>query len=62
MGKISEKDLRWRRKQRRGAIMSSAEFHNIEKGASGANNPSKVAGHIYWERVKKHQKGPKEKK
>ncbi len=58
MGKISEKDLRWRRRQKRGAIMTPAEFDRIEEASGSA----KRAGGIYWNRVKKHQKGPKDKK
>jgi len=58
MGKVSEKNLRWRRKQPRGAIMSPEEFHRIEEASGSA----KRAGAIYWNRVRKHQKGRKEKK
>jgi hypothetical protein len=55
MGKISEKNLRWRRRQARGAIMTPEKFKEIEQkaAASGTDNPSKVAGAAYWASGKK---------
>ncbi len=42
--------LSWRKKQKRGAIMKPSTFKSIEKkaAASGASNPSAVAGAAYW--------------
>jgi len=65
MGKISKALRKWRNRQKPGAIMSPEEFKKIEAGAaksSKVSDPSKVAGSIYWGRVRKRQKGPKEKK
>ncbi len=41
--------LSWRKKQKRGAIMKPSTFKSIEKkaAASGASNPSAVAGFAY---------------
>lgn len=51
---ISKKLLKWRRKQKKGAIMKPETFAAIEKKAeaSGATNPKKVAGKAYWASAK----------
>ena len=51
---ISKKLLKWRRKQKRGAIMEPSTFAAIEKKAaeSGATNPKAVAGKAYWKTAK----------
>jgi len=51
---ISKKLLKWRRKQKRGAIMKPSTFAAIEKkaAASGATNPKAVAGRAYWKTAK----------
>lgn len=48
--KMSGGLLKWRRKQKRGAIMKPSTFNKIEKkaAASGASNPKAVAGKAYW--------------
>lgn len=42
--------LKWRKKQKRGAIMKPSTFKEIERKAakSGASDPRKVAGKAYW--------------
>lgn len=50
-GKIGKKELEWRRKQKRGAIMKPSTFSQIEKSAAhkkGVKNPEAVAGAAYW--------------
>ena len=62
MSKIARKILRWRKRQKEGAIMSSAEFKKIERGAATnpeVTDPTKIAANIYWNRVRNKQKGPK---
>jgi len=51
---ISKKLLKWRRKQKRGAIMKPSTFAAIEKkaAAGGATNPAAVAGKAYWKTAK----------
>ena len=51
----SEKLLKWRRRQKRGAIMSSKQFKEIERdaAASGASDPAAVAGKAYWNTARK---------
>ena len=58
MSKIPEKTLKWRRKQKPGAIMKPAIFEKIVKKCM-ADNPSfsrsrceKIAGSAYWKTVK----------
>ena len=52
--KIGESVLKWRRKQKRGAIMKPSTFRRIESDATakGAENPKKVAGAAYWKTVR----------
>ena len=54
MARVSRGLLRWRRKQRRGAIMKPSTFGRIKAGAArrGARNPGKVAGAAYWRTAK----------
>lgn len=61
MGKISEENLRWRRRQKRGAIMKPSTFLAIERKAkaSGATNPAAVAGAQYWKTERAKFKGRK---
>lgn len=55
MAKISKKLLKWRKRQKRGAIMKPSTFKEIEAraAASGATNPKDVAGHAYWATARK---------
>lgn len=48
--KVSADLLKWRRKQKRGAIMEPSTFKSIEQSAkvSGLDNPKAVAGAAYW--------------
>lgn len=48
---IPKKELDWRKKQKRGAIMKPSTFQNIEAKAkaAGAKNPAAVAGAAYWQ-------------
>ena len=50
MSKISRKMKRWRRKQKRGAIMQPATFEAIKRKAQemGYIKPEAVAGKAYW--------------
>lgn len=45
---------KWRRNQKRGAIMKPSTFKSIEAkaAASGATNPEAVAGAAYWRTAK----------
>ena len=54
MGKISKALLKWRKRQKRGAIMKPSTFQGIERkaAASGATDPSAVAGKAYWKTAK----------
>ena len=47
---ISEKLLKWRRRQKRGAIMKPSTFMEIKRDAAakGADDPEAVAGAAYW--------------
>lgn len=66
MGKIPAKNLEWRKKQSRGAIMTSETFKQIvseQKGKVGKERATKEAGAAYWEAEKvkyaKSKKGGK---
>jgi len=50
MPRISRKKLKWRARQKEGAIMRPATFKEIEREAAerGATSPSAVAGSAYW--------------
>jgi hypothetical protein len=61
--KIPAKMLKWRRKQKRGAIMKPETFKGIEasvesKGLS-PEKAKKVAGAAYWRSVKRKYAGSK---
>ncbi len=47
--------LAWRSRQKTGAVMKPSTFEAIERkaAASGATNPSAVAGAAYWATAKK---------
>ena len=53
--------LKWRSRQKKGAIMKPSTFERIKRSASqrGARNPEKVAGKSYWQatRVKYLKRG-----
>jgi hypothetical protein len=51
---VSEGLKKWRRKQKKGAIMKPSTFAAIEAKAkaSGATNPEAVAGKAYWNTAK----------
>ena len=63
MGKISEKNLRWRRRQTRGAIMKPETFDQIKADAMARGlseeRASKEAGKAYWNAEKKKFKEKK---
>ena len=65
MGKIPEKNLRWRRKQKPGAIMKPSTFQGIMEGAMegglSKERAAKVAGASYWKTEKKKFKERKKK-
>ena len=48
--KTTEKERRWRKKQKRGEIMRPSTFIEIERKAAreGATDPRAVAGRAYW--------------
>ena len=53
------KFLKWRNKQKRGAIMKPSTFERIKRSAAarGAPNPAAVAGKAYWQTAhKKYEK------
>jgi hypothetical protein len=52
---ISKKLLKWRKRQKRGKIMKPSTFKEIERkaAASGATNPSAIAGKAYWQTARK---------
>jgi hypothetical protein len=55
MSKISSKTLKWRRKQKAGAIMKPSTFQAIKARAAkkyGAKRATKIAGAAYWQAVK----------
>jgi len=58
---VSEGLKKWRRKQKRGAIMKPETFKAIKRkaAASGAANPEAVAGAAYWDTAKKKYKKAK---
>lgn len=47
--------LRWRKKQKRGAIMKPSTFEEIKQKAqaAGAREPEAVAGAAYWKVARK---------
>ena len=51
---ISKKLLKWRKKQKRGAIMKPETFAEIARkaAAAGKKNPKAVAGKAYWRTAK----------
>lgn len=60
--KIKAELLRWRRHQKRGAIMKPSTFEEIKSkaAAAGATNPAAVAGKAYWRTAKaKYSKAKK---
>lgn len=56
MAIITRKMLKWRRKARRGAIMTPATFEKIKRGAEAGGLPveraEKIAGAAYWATAK----------
>ena len=54
-------ELKWRSKQKKGAIMKPSTFKAIEKKAKaeGATNPKAVAGKAYWDTVRSKYQGRK---
>jgi hypothetical protein len=50
MGAESEGLKKWRKKQKRGAIMKPATFKKLEAKAkaAGYDDPAAVAGRAYW--------------
>jgi hypothetical protein len=54
MAKVNKKLLKWRKRQKRGAIMKPETFEGIKAkaAAEGATNPEKVAGKAYWDTAK----------
>ena len=54
-GKIIATLLKWRRRQKPGAIMKPSTFEEIERKAevAGMRNPEAVAGASYWTTAKK---------
>ena len=54
MGTMPEGLLKWREKQKRGAIMEPSTFAEIKESAArgGATNPEAVAGAAYWRTAK----------
>lgn len=54
MAKMAKKLLRWRRRLRRGAIMTPEKFQEIKRkaAAGGARSPVAVAGAAYWQTAK----------
>lgn len=54
MAKIAKRLLKWRRRLRTGAIMTSEKFAQIKRkaAAAGARVPSAVAGAAYWTTTK----------
>lgn len=55
MGKIPEGLLKWREKQKRGAIMKPSTFEHIKETAKGTN-PEAIAGAAYWRTAKSKYK------
>jgi hypothetical protein len=53
MAKVSKKELTWRKKQKRGAIMKPSTFKKIAKESPGGE---KAAGSAYWKSVHKKYK------
>lgn len=51
MGKMS-KMLKWRRKQKRGAIMKPSTFEHIAESAGGGEKGQRIAGAAYWKTAK----------
>lgn len=62
---LPETNLRWRRKQKQGAIMKPATFEKIKRGAMKKGmseaKAKKVAGRAYWNTEKKKYKESKKK-
>ncbi len=52
--KVSRKNLTWRRRQKKGAIMKRKTFKYIEKSAAarGYKHLKRVAGAAYWKTEK----------
>ena len=62
--KTSKELRKWRKKQKRGAIMDPGTFKDIEESAreSGADDPKAVAGAAYWRTARKKFKERKKKR
>jgi hypothetical protein len=49
----SEALLKWRRKQKRGAIMKPSTFADIASSSGGGTKGKRIAGAIYWKTARR---------